>query len=397
MASNIHICVFIERTHQIKTLNLDVGGASNQVLELLKSYEKMRDLKISLITKYSEYKPSTDRVKIYQFLKFKLYRTSSLFFIIKSFFTLMKIHKKEFIDIININGHPTIMISPFLIHLIFKIPILMKVPTDYTTYIRQIYLSENQNLITKLINYSWFNFFKKFILKKIDYVRPINQVMYDDLIELKYPKERIIRIPNGIDTKSIVGLKKNVYDGIHFGFVGRLTKIKNLKLLLDAFEIYFSKYPEDKLLIYGEGSEEKLISAFIKRKNLVNNIILLGFEKDKKKIYSNLDVLVNCSFGEGISNVILEAMCTKTFVIASDIPGNRELIKHKILGLLFNLTSKSELLKQLEFYKDNNEIVKQITERAQIEIIENYDIDVITEKIRIFLKNRLRTNLDKSN
>jgi len=385
--AKIHLCVFIERTHKIRKLNLNVGGASNQLLELLKSYEKKKDLKISLITKYSEYKPITDRVKIYQYLKFKLYRISSLYFVIKSFFKIAKIHKKEFIDIINIEGHPTIMVSPFLIHLIFKIPIFMKMPTDYSTYIQQIYLSENQRLITKMINYSWFKFFKKIILKKINYIRPINQKMYDDLIELNYPKERILKIPNGIDSKKFIGLKKIIHDGIHFGFVGRLTKIKNLRFLLDVFEIYFTKYPEDKLFLYGEGPEQKFVLDFIKRKNLANKIIFNGFEGDKKKIYSNLDVLVNTSFGEGISNVILEAMCTKTLVIASNVSGNKEIIKHEISGLLFNLASKKNLLQQLIYFKKNSDISKRIIEEAQNEVVQNYDIDVISEKIYNFLKS----------
>ncbi|MFX0072969.1 MAG: hypothetical protein ACFFAO_17975, partial [Candidatus Hermodarchaeota archaeon] len=122
----IHLCVFIERTHQIKHMNLNIGGASNQLLQLLKSLEKKKQLKISIVTKYTEYKPITNKVKIYQLLRFRLYRTSSFYFIIRSFINLIKIHKKEKIDIINIEGHPTDMISPFLVRLLFKIPILMK-------------------------------------------------------------------------------------------------------------------------------------------------------------------------------------------------------------------------------------------------------------------------------
>ena len=211
----------------------------------------------------------------------------------------------------------------------------MKIPTEFNIYLRQLDLIGHQNLLAKIINFSWFKFFKFYVLKKINFIRPINKRMYKDLIDLKYPVDNIVKIPNGINSKEFLNYGKIKHPEIRFGFVGRLTEIKNLIYLLDVFKSYFSKYPEDMLYIYGRGPEEKNIIEFIRRNKLTNNILLMGFEEDKKKIYPNIDVLLNSSFGEGISNVILEAMCTETFVIASNVGGNRELIKHKITGLLF--------------------------------------------------------------
>ena len=48
-----------------------VGGVGNQILQLLSSYEKMSNIKISVVTKYSEYNPISDKLKIYKTLKFK--------------------------------------------------------------------------------------------------------------------------------------------------------------------------------------------------------------------------------------------------------------------------------------------------------------------------------------
>ncbi|MFX0139710.1 MAG: glycosyltransferase, partial [Candidatus Hodarchaeota archaeon] len=107
--------------------------------------------------------------------------------------------------------------------------------------------------------------------------------------------------------------------------------------------------PHDKLFLYGEAPYEKFILRFIRKNNLTNKIILCGYEKDKRKIYSNIDVLIDPAFAQGISNSNLEAMCTNTLVIASNVYGNRDLIKHKISGLLFNPYIHKSLLKQLYF------------------------------------------------
>ena len=70
-----------------------------------------------------------------------------------------------------------------------------------------------------------FKFFKKIILKKINFIRAINKKIYDDLIDLNYPKECVLEIPNGINSKNFLGLQKNKREISHFGYVGRLVQI----------------------------------------------------------------------------------------------------------------------------------------------------------------------------
>jgi len=383
----------LEYTHSNKLLNLISGGIQNQFLLLLSSFERMKNLKISIITKYTEYKPSSNKISIKQLHRFKYYKLDTIYFILKSFFSLIRIHKKERIDVIYLSGHDNHVdnhvISPFLFRLIFKTPIIMKMPTDYTNYIRIVYLTEKQNFMAKIINYSWFKFYKRVILKKINFMRTINQKMYIDLLDLKYPKDRILALPNGIDSEKFITFGKNIQNNTHFGFVGRLTKIKNLKFMLEVFKKYFHEFTNDKLLIYGEGPEEAIISTFIDKNKISNNIHLMGFERNKEKIYPNLDVLINSSYGEGMSNVILEAMATKTFIIASNVQGNTDLIKHGVTGLLYKLNSEKALLKQLIYYKQNKILIKQILENGINQIKQNYDIEVIATKLYNFLKSKI--------
>ena len=264
----------------------------------------------------------------------------------------------------------------------------MKIPLDFSSYLLHIHLMEKNNLIAKLINYSWFKFFTKVVIKKINYIRTLNEKMYVDLIKLHFPGDRILKIPNGINSRGYFKIKKKEHPNIHYGFVGRLTEFKNLKFLLDVFKLYLESYPEDKLFIYGKGSEEKYISDFIQNNNLKENIILHGFEKDKAVIYSNIDVVIDPAFGQGISNANLEAMCTNTFVIASNVFGNIDIIKNNITGLLFNPFDKNSLLKKLKFYKENSKLSSEILLNARNEVLKNYDIDIITSKIYNFLKTR---------
>jgi len=266
---------------------------------------------------------------------------------------------------------------------------MLKLPIDFTSNIITIDMIKKHKIRTKLINLSWFRFFESFILKKISFIRILNKKMYKDLLELNFPKKNILNISNGISIESFSNFKKNEHNGTYYGFVGRLVEFKNLRFLLDVFKKYLLKYPNDKLLIYGEGSEKEFILQFINSNHLYKNIIYCGFEKDIRKIYSNLDVLIDPALGQGISNTNLEAMCSNTFLIASDVYGNQDLIRHGDTGLLFNPIKKSDLIKQMEFYKNNNNEVKRIIKNAKKELALNYDIKIIAEKIYNFLQLRL--------
>ena len=331
----------------------------------------------------------TKRVKIYEIHKFNNFIFDTIYFLLMSPLKIMEIHKKDPINIINIHNFTYFLIIPFIIRKFFRIPILIKLPIDFTSFIRDTYMQKENKFRIRIMNYSWSKFFTKILIRKTDFIRTINEKMFNDLVNLKYPEKNILRIPNGINTKEFLGIKKLTHDNVHFGYVGRLIEFKNLRLLLRTFKLYLSKYPLDKLYIYGFGPEEIWISQYIMKNNLENNVILYGFEKDKAKIYSKIDVLIDTALAQGISNSILEAMCTNTFVIASDVYGNTDLIKEKSTGLLFNPYNKYDLLKKLLFYKENPIICQKIIINAKNEIINNFDINIITNKIYNFLKSRL--------
>lgn len=384
----IHICIVLINTHSSKSINLTVGGIANQVLQLLPAYEKIPNLKISLFSKYSEYRPFSNKVKIYNIHKYSIKFIDTLYFYLRFFLTLKKLHKKDPIHIINEQNYGYYMIVSWLIRSILHIPLFVKAPSGIKSHLLHAYTTRQHALFSKMVIFGWFRFFKSFLIKRIDFMQAINQNIYHELLALNYKKENLLYLPNGISIEDFKNIKKIEANNIHFGFVGRINKHKNIDTLLDAFKIYVSKNPNDKLLIYGNGPDEKAILNFIDNNNLFDNILFQGYEQDKIKIYSNIHVLIQPSYGEGISNAILEAMATGTFVIASNVQGNRDLIKDQLTGLLFNPNNSEDLLKMMNIYKDNTNLVNEILSNQKQEILK-YDIDSTAKKIYQFLKSKL--------
>ncbi|MFX0075325.1 MAG: glycosyltransferase, partial [Candidatus Hermodarchaeota archaeon] len=202
------LTIYIEHTHPNKKLKLPFGGIQTQLLQLLTEYQKVKELKIKLITRYSEYPNNSKNFKIYQINKFKGSILGKLYFYLISFYKMVKIHKIERIDLINIHTFSYSIIAPLLLRLIFKIPVLMKIPIDFKSHIKEVSLMKKNTLVKKFICYSWLKLFQKYFLKKISYIRVINHRMAEDLLKLNYPKERILRISNGIEISKFKNLNK---------------------------------------------------------------------------------------------------------------------------------------------------------------------------------------------
>lgn len=116
----------------------------------------------------------------------------------------------------------------------------------------------------------------------------------------------------------------------------RLNKQKNIPLLIDAFEMFLSDFPDYTLKIYGRGEEKENISEYIRAKNLETKVILEDFAVDIHDRIRDSAMFVSTSDFEGLSNSMLEAMAIGLPCICTDCDGGgaRMMIKNHVNGLL---------------------------------------------------------------
>ncbi len=120
------------------------------------------------------------------------------------------------------------------------------------------------------------------------------------------------------------------------GGVGELHPNKNWSALIEAMEVLPSSV---HLLIIGEGEERALLSALIDQRDLVGRVHLLGF-KSAPQYLRAFDIFVLPSKKEGLPYVLLEAGLASLPVVASDLPGNHDIIDTGETGFLVEGSAK---------------------------------------------------------
>ena len=289
-------------------------------------------------------------------------KESSFFIQIKKFFRIIsfsikvyRIAKKEKIDVIHAHAMFFCAIAGKITSIILNKPLIYEVRS----------LWEERFKRTSFLNYlifSFSTFLETFCMFLADHIVAINQNLKIELQNrLILKKKKITVVENAVDLDRII-TSKNIRNELVFGYIGTLSPIEGLDLLIEAFN---NLNLSNKFLIFGDGIE---LENLKKLSTLNNNIMFQGKISSSEiiKAYNQIDIIVNPRKSSYLTNSVtplktIEAMAYKKLVIASDVGGIKELIKDDKTGILFKSGDLSELEK----------VILKVLERDDL----NYIID----------------------
>ncbi len=194
---------------------------------------------------------------------------------------------------------------------------------------------------------------RKKCLDHVDHFFSLSDFISKLLVEAGVSEKNILKVPNV--PKIEVHREKKKFD-IPKGeplvtYIGALTKIKGVDLLIKAFNELDT---DAKLMIVGDGPERKNLE----RMSAKNENITLSGKIDHKyisSIYKRSDVVVVPSvWPEPLSRVLLESAYFGVPIIATDVGGSPEVVKHGFNGLLVEPNSR-DLKEKLESLIENDE------------------------------------------
>jgi len=187
--------------------------------------------------------------------------------------------------------------------------------------------------------------FMQWLLAKFtDQIVTLTEEMRDDYASsFHINKKKITIINNGIDIqkfskkidKSKIRNKFGISpEEIVLGCVARLDPVKDLISLLKGYKIAQKCKPNISLIIVGNGPCMEQIKKYANKFKFKNKIVFTGMRNDIPKLLKLMDIYVQTSLYEGMSNTILEAMAAGLPVIATSVGGNNEIVINKKTGIL---------------------------------------------------------------
>ena len=134
---------------------------------------------------------------------------------------------------------------------------------------------------------------------------------------------------------------------------------------------------EYHLLLAGDGERRRIVESFVESQNLSHRVHFLGNRQDVAAVLKTADVVVMSSHYEGLSLSSLEGLASGRPVVASDVPGLREIIGGA--GVLFPQGDAKSLAHQI-ITLDKNQKLQQQTISKGLQRAMQYDISTMVQK-----------------
>jgi glycosyltransferase involved in cell wall biosynthesis len=198
---------------------------------------------------------------------------------------------------------------------------------------------------------------------------------YDNYFKTFCPQNLTV-IPNTRDINQIKKIKSDstlvkVSNKFKVCSIGRLEPVKDHLTLIRAVNL--SKFKSNiELIIVGEGTMKKELEIVANACNIQVNF--MGYVSDPISTLVKCDLFVFPSRDEGLPGALIEAMAANIPCIASDIPGNSELVIHNQTGLLFPTGDSPKLSFAIDSILSDPSLAESYANKAFNHVLSNYDI-----------------------
>jgi glycosyltransferase involved in cell wall biosynthesis len=171
-------------------------------------------------------------------------------------------------------------------------------------------------------------------------------------------------------------------DKILIGFVGRITKVKGLDILIKAVDEDLPLELREKvhLIFLGDyylESDKKWLNDLIVGSSIADQISLIPFQ-DPQPIYQIFDIFVLPSRSDTFGLVAVEAMMSGCCTVRSDSYGAYDQISNGNDGFIFEMDNHAQLAQILQQLLTDSELRSAVAEKGKIKALENFTIDAMT-------------------
>ena len=234
--------------------------------------------------------------------------------------------------------------------------------TDFPEYVR--HLTQDDELADMTWKYMlWFYEQTDRILVPTEHYRK-------DLIHHGFEPAKLEVMARGVDTQLFHPDKRDstfyqryALDGsFKFLYVGRLSREKNVHLLVDALDCLLQAGKAVSLILVGDGPyREELRSQCVGRP-----VVFTGFLEGEElaTAYASADAMVFPSTTDTFGNVVLEAQASGLPVIVADRGGPPEIVRRHNSGIVVDVSQPEALIDAMEQLSSSPPLCRELRSRG---------------------------------
>lgn len=216
----------------------------------------------------------------------------------------------------------------------------------------------------------------------------VSQEAVDSYIEKKVsPRHKIKFIPNGVnlkkfqrnsEDKQLIRQELGLGDEFIWLAVGRLSEVKDYPTLIKAWSRMVQENNNCVLLIVGDGDDREALKQLTESLNLTKSIKFLGIRDDIPRLMNAANAYVMSSLWEGMPMVLLESSACELPNVATDVGGNREVVRDGISGYLAKAADPEHLVSKMLALMALPEAERvAMGRRGREYVMEHYELDAI--------------------
>lgn len=216
-----------------------------------------------------------------------------------------------------------------------------RIPDSYWTLLRRLLLPFVSHLVVQT-NYIK-SYYPKFVQKKTTVIpNPVRDEVFHQIENGK------LTIDNEEKLNRIIS-------------VGRLYPQKNQKMMIRAFAKVADAFPDWQLVIYGEGPLRESLELIVESLEMKDRILLPGRTEHVVDELRKSKIFCMSSDYEGMSNSMIEAICTGLPVISTKVSGTEDLVKDGENGLLMEIRDEISLSRKMRSLMEDENMMKKMS------------------------------------
>lgn len=222
-----------------------------------------------------------------------------------------------------------------------------------------------------------------------DHFIAVSRGLKDKLVAGGVPEEKVTVIYNGIVLDEFHPPENPGAARAELGFgpetplvgiVARLHAVKGHRYFLEAAREVLAQRPEVRFLVVGEGPCRSALEEQARVLGIAGQVTFTGFVDDVRPLMAGLDLLVISSLWEGFGLTAVEAMALGVPVVATEVGGLPEVVRHGETGLLVPPANPAALAKSIVWMLEHPGAAGEMVKKGREAVRKNFTAAVMARR-----------------